>query len=702
MAQKITKTILLIICFIFVLGLFSIEIKDPDFWWHLKTGEYIVQTGSIPATDPFAYTSTPKDPISPESVRIKFILAQYWLSQVLFYQIYSAFGLQGIIFLRAFILTLLVFLTYRGIRREGIGFYLSLVLTVPVVLILHTFTGERPQLFSFLFSFLIIFLLEGFRKRASINNSKTSLDVIARSPEPIRDDVAISVSPQNIKERSPRPDFVEPRDDNINPIAYLIPIPFIMLSWANLHGGFIVGIGLLICYPVAEWVKYFWHSRKQNTHASENEERFRPSRNDSIVNDRAFTDNRINKNDKNEAHKNVIPVKTGIHSFLFQSTPLPVRQLKLFSAFILVSILVTLINPNTYKVIPFLAELEGGLYKSFIVETMSPLVLFRSGFYEIQFFIFFALILVTLLLFLVKMKILDLTDVVVVAGLAVISLSISRFIPFFSPVAVLMIARYGKEFTQNLPKIFETIRKNIEIPLNSFFIIVIVLMLINGDMFKSGIRGNKYPEGAAKFLKENRIAGNMFNAYVWGGYLMWSLYPDYRVFVDGRGLIPEVFFQEVRVLEASQKPVEGIPEWKAILNAYNVDFIVTFSVGNFTGRLVPLIPALLNDPGWHLIYMDNISLIFMRDSVENQEMISRYSFPKEWLWNEVAVEAALKAHDATNRGNYYETMGDAFFAKRSYGEAREAYSKALDLKPGSTRLRNQVDLLDSILRSQGR
>ena len=70
MAQKITKIILLIICFIFVLGLFSIEIKDPDFWWHLKTGEYIVQTGSIPATDPFAYTSTPKDPISPESVRI--------------------------------------------------------------------------------------------------------------------------------------------------------------------------------------------------------------------------------------------------------------------------------------------------------------------------------------------------------------------------------------------------------------------------------------------------------------------------------------------------------------------------------------------------------------------------------------------------------------------------------------------------------
>jgi tetratricopeptide (TPR) repeat protein len=188
---------------------------------------------------------------------------------------------------------------------------------------------------------------------------------------------------------------------------------------------------------------------------------------------------------------------------------------------------------------------------------------------------------------------------------------------------------------------------------------------------------------------------------LWGGYLMWSLYPDYRVFVDGRGLIPEVFFQEVRVLEASQKPVEGMAEWKAILNAYKVDFIVTFSVGNFTGRLVPLIPALLNDPEWHLIYMDNISLMFARDSAGNRELISRFGIPKEWAWNEVAVEAALKAKDAPNRANYFETMGDAFFAKRSYQEAREAYFKAFELTPDSTRLRSRIEQLDAIIRAQG-
>jgi len=666
--QKITKALLLIIIFIFILGLFSVEIKDPDFWWHLKTGEYISQTKSLPETDPFAFTSTPKDPLSPESVRIKFILTQYWLAQVLFSWIYQSFGFQGIIFLRAFILTLLVFLIYRGIRREGTGFHLSIALTIPAVLIMQTFTGERPQLFSFLFSFLIIFLLEGFKQRSRRLKPAATLN--------FRWKVSLL------------------QNDFPSTVYYLLPTVFIMFLWANMHGGFIVGIALLLCYLVAEWIKYFWFNRKSVA----------------IQTTEALLDSPIEsgndkkrglEDDENEAHKNVIPVKTGIQSVSFNSTPLPIGKLKLLSGVIIVSVLFSLINPNTYTVIPFLVELESGAYKGMIVEAMSPVLLFRSGFYEIQFFIFFALLFVSSLFFLVKMKNLDLTDVVVFTMLAVASLSVARFIPFFAPLSILMIARYGQTLMQRVPKVFDTIMRNIEVPLNSFLIIVLILMLINGNLFKQGIRGNKYPEGAARFLKENRVPGNMFNPYVWGGYLIWALYPEYKVFIDGRGLIPEVFFQEVRVLEASQKPVEGLPEWKAFLNAYKINFIIAFSVGNFSGRLVPLIHALLNDPEWHLVYMDNISLVFVRDSEDNSGIIRQFSFPKEWLWNEVAVEAALKAKDSPNRGNYYETMGDAFFAKRSYIEAREAYTKALDLKPGNTRLRNQIDLLESIMRSQG-
>src|SRR5260370_37873314 len=38
-------------------GWFSPEISDPDFWWHLKTGQYIVEKHALPVPDPFAYTT---------------------------------------------------------------------------------------------------------------------------------------------------------------------------------------------------------------------------------------------------------------------------------------------------------------------------------------------------------------------------------------------------------------------------------------------------------------------------------------------------------------------------------------------------------------------------------------------------------------------------------------------------------------------
>ena len=42
---------------LFLVGLFSTEIADSDFWWHLKTGQYIVQRHSLPVPDPFSFST---------------------------------------------------------------------------------------------------------------------------------------------------------------------------------------------------------------------------------------------------------------------------------------------------------------------------------------------------------------------------------------------------------------------------------------------------------------------------------------------------------------------------------------------------------------------------------------------------------------------------------------------------------------------
>jgi len=599
--EKVLKIFFFSIFFGFVFLLFSPEVRDSDFWWHLKTGEYIYQTGSIPQTDPFAYTSLTKDPVNPESKRIAFILRQYWLAQLIFYWIYELFSFQGIMYLRAILLTSLVFLLYRSVRREGHGLFLSIFLLLPTVIILSSnYTGERPQLFSFLFAYLLIFLLESFRQKTVSSADRSQVQ-------------------QSLGRR------------------YLLPIPAIILLWANLHGGFFVGIILVLGYLFCETVKHY------------------------------------------------------IKRFGKQLSARSLRFLA-FTGFL--SVLVSFVNPNGYNVISILFELEKSRYRETILEAMTP---FATGLAYPHVLFFVILLIVSLFTLLINIKKLDLTDVMIFCGFAIMGLSAVRFIPFFAPVATLMIARYGSEIIDKLARrqSFMAIQHHIKIIFACFLLAVIVFTTVKFDLFmRKGVRPDKYPEGAVQFLKANTIPGNMYNPYYWGGYLIWSLYPDYKVFIDGRGLIEDVYFQYLNAFEAKSRSFEGIPQWKAVLNAYKVNFIVTFSVDRFTGRMVPLIPALYNDPEWHLIYMDRISLIFLRDRPENRLIIDRFGVPKEWLWGEVVTEALLKVKDSPKKTNFYITIGDAFLAKKSYADARAAYFRVMETEPNNSIVQERLRFLE--------
>jgi hypothetical protein len=62
-------------------GWFSPEISDPDFWWHLKTGQYIWEKHSLPVPDPFAYTTAMASPAYAGEERTRDLnLTQEWLA----------------------------------------------------------------------------------------------------------------------------------------------------------------------------------------------------------------------------------------------------------------------------------------------------------------------------------------------------------------------------------------------------------------------------------------------------------------------------------------------------------------------------------------------------------------------------------------------------------------------------------------------
>jgi hypothetical protein len=556
---KILQIILFVLFLIFIFSLFSGRIFDPDFWWHLKTGQFIYQNGTLPQTDPFSYTSSMK----PGSQRISYVLKSNWLAELILYWMFHVFGFHGVIYLRASILTFLIFLLYKAIRREGLMPFFSVVLVTPAVLIFYYgFKGDRPQLFSFLFVFLLVYLIEGFRRYARyIQNQTTGIKNVA--------------------------------------IRYLIPIPIVMMIWANLHGGFIVGVILTIIYCSAEIAQYLLK---------------RPGQ------------------------------------------PLSLRSLKYLIIAGTLSIGASFINPTGYDVLPMLTTLKMS-YSSYVnTEWLSPFIFIKAGIYEPQIIIYFILLSLLTFGFLINIKRLDITELSIIVYMTAISLYSTRFIPFFAPLAILLIARYSAtlhDLSIKKEKLDLIKKKNSRllsyVGSASFKIlcftcldIILILLLIKGDIFKGGVRESEFPVGAARFLKEKRPSGNMFNPSYWGGYLIWALYPDYQVFSDGRCLVWDLGFQEESIMEANSENFAGIPQWQAYLKAYKIDIIITYSIEKYTGRLLPLIPALLNDQEWHLVYISANSLIFLRDSPENGEIIKTFGLPKEWLWNEVIAEKALK------------------------------------------------------------
>ena len=62
-----------------------------------------------------------------------------------------------------------------------------------------------------------------------------------------------------------------------------------------------------------------------------------------------------------------------------------------------------------------------------------------------------------------------------------------------------------------------------------------------GNAFQLRAAEWRYPAGAADFLLAHHVAGPIFNTYEYGGYLIWRLWPEQRVFIDGRSLSESLF-----------------------------------------------------------------------------------------------------------------------------------------------------------------
>ncbi len=127
---------------------FFLSITPHDYWFYVRIGKDILQTGIIPRVDTFSYTF-PGRPI----------FYQPWLSAVIFWWAHSLGGATLTYLLRGICIGLAYALVWVLMRHVGTGTKLATVLTVILGLSSSMNWSMRPQMFAYPLFALMLWVL---------------------------------------------------------------------------------------------------------------------------------------------------------------------------------------------------------------------------------------------------------------------------------------------------------------------------------------------------------------------------------------------------------------------------------------------------------------------------------------------------------------------------------------------------------------
>jgi hypothetical protein len=276
------------------------------------------------------------------------------------------------------------------------------------------------------------------------------------------------------------------------------------------------------------------------------------------------------------------------------------------AAAVALSLLAALVNPSGLDLLLFpLGTLGSEAIQGNIVEWFSP------DFHSPYWWFFGAMLALGAISLIVSQRRVTATDLLIFLGTGWMGLTSVRHIPLFALAAAPVIARHllsAFEGTRLYPLLAgehaTTHPSRFSRLLNTA---VLLLMLLVAAVWAQTrldnmeyIINTRFPVAAVDFIEANGLAdGRIFNAYNWGGYLIWRRIP---VFIDGRTeLYGDAFFRDY--LQTFQVR-EG---WARPLDEYAVDTVLVD-----TGS--PLATLLHTAAGWQEVYRDEIATIFTRET----------------------------------------------------------------------------------------
>ena len=453
----------------FMVKILAPHLEDPDFYWHIKTGEYLLSAWPPPRSDVFAYTHAGNE----------WVLSE-WIAQIVLYLVFKATSFKGTAVFVAGMCALAGWITYLACRRHVENPVHALAVALACGLFFVD-AAPRPHLFTFVFFAATLFVLLEFKYFR--------------------------------------------RD------GFLYLLPAIMLVWANAHGGYFLGLVLTLGFTGCEWLR-----------------------------------NRLRADDA---------IDTG--------------RLRKLSTWAAVALVATLANPQFigYWWYPVEAILLSGDTRT-INEWQSP------SFHAPLNQAFLALVMVFFAAQAFTRRRPDLTEVAIpmvfIAGAFVSMRNMPLAAMAMAPFLAMSIGRGLRGATTPANGghgalldggINGSASTAVSAPLSAgserllnwlllFAASLAVAVLYPSQSQKQARTVATYlPVAAADFLIANDIRGRMFNAYQYGGYLIYRLYPSQKVFVYGRTDIYHDGF--IRTLDTIY---HGQPKWKDLFDSYDVDYVV--------------------------------------------------------------------------------------------------------------------------------
>jgi hypothetical protein len=280
----------------------------------------------------------------------------------------------------------------------------------------------------------------------------------------------------------------------------------------------------------------------------------------------------------------------------------------LVSGVAILSALLLVINPNTTRMWTYYLEtVRIEVLQDFIQEWQSP------DFHPLHTQPFIWLLLATLAAMGLSGRRVDGTDLVLVCGFAYAGLLAGRNFGPFALVAAPVLSRHVTAIGSNLWQTRQGPGKRVtmvQAAINwSLLTLVVALAALKihrplQPAFNEALHRENLPVGAVEWIEEHRPEGRMFNHYNWGGYLIWRLWPAYRVFVDGRtDLYGDDFLRQYLMTQAAR------PGFAETLEENDVSWVLMPADDTLPTQLA-------GEPGWEEAYRDGVATVWVREEVE--------------------------------------------------------------------------------------